>query len=215
MYGLGIRIGFYLQWYSSVIASLPVRSPYSTSATLEIAPGESRTLTFSILLFTAATSLALGVQAGRLALAEIYIVLLLVFWYHYHFILHCITQAAACYFARRDKKNRRRQQQHGPVFVFLASLLMASISCFELYFWCRRVPSERSRKDRCGSFGFGFTKVDLTNMGFMGFNILYSLFRLFWSLLGFWAAFCQRSSSSPQAGKKLLHSKQRYDKAKN
>ena len=167
----------------NITASLPVRSPYSTSATLEIAPGESRTLT-SILLFTVATSLALGAQAERLALAEIYIVLLLVFGYHYYFILHYITRAVACCFARKDKKNQKKQQQHGSVFVLLASLLMATISCFELYFWRGRVPSKRSKKDGCGSFGFGFTKVDLTNMGFMGFNITYSLFRFFWSLLG-------------------------------
>jgi hypothetical protein len=51
MYGLGIRIGFYLQWYSAIVASW-------------IAPSEINSLRFTNSLFIAATFLALVIQTA-------------------------------------------------------------------------------------------------------------------------------------------------------
>ena len=70
MYGLGIRLGYYLQWFGAIFASW-------------IAPSEVNSLRFSIDLFVAATFLALVIltanDADSLEPVEIYIVLLLMF----------------------------------------------------------------------------------------------------------------------------------------
>ncbi len=68
MYGLGIRIGFYLQWFGASLASWIARS-------------EVKPLRFSNSLFVAAAFLALIIQVskGGLRAVEIYIVLLLMF----------------------------------------------------------------------------------------------------------------------------------------
>jgi predicted branched-subunit amino acid permease len=70
MYGLGIRLGYYFQWYGAIMARW-------------IAPSEVKTLAFSIDLFVAATFLALIVLTANdiesLEPVETYIVLLLMF----------------------------------------------------------------------------------------------------------------------------------------
>lgn len=70
MYGLGIRIGFYLQWYGAILARW-------------IAPSEVKNLAFSLDIFVAATFLALinltFNDFNSLEPVETYIVLLLLF----------------------------------------------------------------------------------------------------------------------------------------
>lgn len=68
MYGLGIRLGFYLNWYGSTLASW-------------IARDELDGMELSNSFFVAATFLALIIQTARdiLKTVEIYIVLLLTF----------------------------------------------------------------------------------------------------------------------------------------
>ncbi|KAE8448815.1 hypothetical protein EG329_008817 [Mollisiaceae sp. DMI_Dod_QoI] len=83
MYGRGIRIGFYLQWFGSIIASIPL-PPRHSSLPITLAPGESENATFGLVVFIIATFLALLKQAKELAPVEIYILLLLNFGYHYY-----------------------------------------------------------------------------------------------------------------------------------
>ncbi|KAL9073481.1 MAG: hypothetical protein Q9161_002902 [Pseudevernia consocians] len=52
MYGIGIRIGFYLQWYGAIFASW-------------LAPSEVETLRFTITIYIAATFVALIAQVAR------------------------------------------------------------------------------------------------------------------------------------------------------
>ncbi|KAF2639521.1 hypothetical protein P280DRAFT_402131 [Massarina eburnea CBS 473.64] len=70
MYGLGIRLAYYLQWYGMILASW-------------IAPSEVKSLAFSNDIFVAATFLALIIETAghvdRIQPVEIYIVLLLTF----------------------------------------------------------------------------------------------------------------------------------------
>jgi hypothetical protein len=75
MYGLGIRIGFYLQWYSAILAS-------------SVAPSEINPLRFSNSLFIAATFLALIIQTARDTLdpIDIYIVSLLIFGFNFYLV---------------------------------------------------------------------------------------------------------------------------------
>jgi hypothetical protein len=73
MYGLGIRIGFYLQWYSSILASW-------------FAHSEVEGLRLTNNLFVASTFLALIIStsngASNLQAVDIYITLLLTFGYY-------------------------------------------------------------------------------------------------------------------------------------
>ena len=75
MYGLGIRIGFYLQWYGGIMATM-------------IAKSEIVGLRISNALFIAATFLALLIQVAnnKLRLVEIYIILLLTFGSYLYFV---------------------------------------------------------------------------------------------------------------------------------
>ncbi|TKA66540.1 hypothetical protein B0A49_10482 [Cryomyces minteri] len=77
MYGLGIRIGFYLQWYSGILASI-------------LAPSELPGLRFAKALFIAATFLALLILTIQnplgLQVAEVYIILLLTFGSYLFFV---------------------------------------------------------------------------------------------------------------------------------
>lgn len=67
MYGLGIRIGYYLQWFSAIFADWK-------------APSEVNNLREANTLFTTATFLATVIQVSRNALeiVEVYIVLVLI-----------------------------------------------------------------------------------------------------------------------------------------
>jgi hypothetical protein len=75
MYGLGIRIGFYMQWYGAILAAW-------------IAPSEVPGLRFWNPLFIAATFLALLIQTVEKTLhpVEIYTILLLTFGGYFHFV---------------------------------------------------------------------------------------------------------------------------------
>lgn len=70
MYGLGIRLGFYFQWYGAILARW-------------LAPSEVKGLAFSFNVFVAATFLALVISTltdiDSLEPVETYIVLLLMF----------------------------------------------------------------------------------------------------------------------------------------
>lgn len=68
MYGLGIRLGYYLQWFGIILAS-------------PLAPDEVPNARFALALFISATFQALIIQIVRrnLYIVEIYVVLLLTF----------------------------------------------------------------------------------------------------------------------------------------
>ncbi|KAF7922070.1 uncharacterized protein EAE98_008281 [Botrytis deweyae] len=170
IYGLGIRIGFYLQWYASILASAP--RGYSG----KVASDEVQGLMFSIVLFTVATFLALIIQTSTLQLPEVYIILLLVVGYHYYFIpkmfmalLSFIKQLLS-----KGEKDETGQKKHrGWEFILLAGLFFCAISCFQLWFWGGHFQDRNGKSNTCPSFGFGFIKIDLENTAFRAFNITY------------------------------------------
>ena len=205
MYGLGIRIGFYLQWYSSIIASIPIYTPRSGLSVL--APGDSKYCIFSNIIFTVATSLALLIEAQTLGLAEIYIISLLIFGYIYYIVLSQITRIL-----RRCNPHwsPSGSKQPGPIYVRLTSAFLSAISGIELWFWGGRVRHSSATSGDCKAFGFGFKKVNLEDDGFIAFNITYSVFLLIWSVFSFWASFDLRFSASKQSEASLPNSSQRY-----
>ncbi|THV46889.1 hypothetical protein BGAL_0352g00100 [Botrytis galanthina] len=170
IYGLGIRIGFYLQWYASILASAP------RGSSGKVASDEVQGLMFSIVLFTVATFLALIIQTSTLQLAEVYIILLLVVGYHYYFIpkmFMALLSFIKQLLSKGKKDETGQKKDRGWEFNLLAGLFFCAISCFQLWFWGGHFQDRNGKSDTCPSFGFGFIRIDLESVAFRAFNITY------------------------------------------
>ncbi|MCJ1369749.1 hypothetical protein MMC20_000961, partial [Loxospora ochrophaea] len=130
MYGLGIRIGFYLQWYGSIAASWLARS-------------EVRGMRIAYNLFTAATLLALIITIATknpvLRTAEIYIILLLTFG-GYLFLVPTYLWRMATRCNPLWDPSRYARVKGSFEFNILYLLLMLVASSFQLWFFLARVP---------------------------------------------------------------------------
>jgi len=161
MYGLGIRIGFYLQWFSSILSS-------------SLAPSEVEGLRYSNSFFIAATFLALLIlsiqDVSSLQVVEVYIILLLTFG----FFLFMVP----LYFWRiLTKSNPKYDPTRWPrveissTYSVIQFLLLVAVASYQLWFWFARV-SELDRQD-CEEFGFFFTRVRLNAKWFQILNIVF------------------------------------------
>lgn len=121
MYGLGIRIGFYLQWYSAILAS-------------SVAPSEINSLRFSNSLFIAATFVALIVQTARDTLdpIDIYIVSLLMFGFNFYLVPLFLYRAVIGCSPAWDPSRWPRVKQ-GRTFSLLNWVLVIGASAFQLW----------------------------------------------------------------------------------
>jgi len=166
MYGLGIRIGFYLQWYGRILATT-------------IAKSQIEGLRVSNSLFVAATFLALLIQASSnsLRLVEIYIVLLLTFGGYLYFVpLYAWKLLTGC--STRWDPSRYPRGRVGKLFNTLNFLLLVSVSVFQLWFWTTAVLGSDSAG--CVEYGFLFGSTPLNGRAFVALNIvLYLLLLLF------------------------------------
>ncbi|KAN0080492.1 hypothetical protein V8E54_003696 [Elaphomyces granulatus] len=163
MYGLGIRVGFYLQWYGAILASW-------------IAPSEINALRFSNSLFVGATFLALIIQTAESELqpVEIYIILLLAFGYYLYFVPLFLWRLVTGCSPHLDPSRWPRKKQ-GTVFSVLNFILLGSVSVFQMWFWANQIAHPSDESD-CEVFAFAFIKVRLDNQAFNIFNIvLYTL----------------------------------------
>ena len=165
MYGIGIRIGFYLQWYAAIFASLLARSK---------ARSEVETLRFTITIFIAATFVALIAQVARdvdnLDVVEVYIILLLTFGYFLFLVpLYAWRLLTGC--DPRFDPTRYPRVPAGPVYSLLTFLLLVAVASFQLWFWFARVPA-LSQRD-CQEYGFFFAKTRLNGRAFIAINIVF------------------------------------------
>jgi hypothetical protein len=164
MYGLGIRIGFYFQWYSTILASW-------------IARPEVPSLRVSNSLFVAAAFLALIIQTVKenLRPVEIYIVLLLTFGgYLYLVPLYIWRLLTGC--TPRWDPSRYSRVKNGKVFSALNFALLISVSLFQLWFWFAKAKTSWSSgfgSNTCRPYGFFFWKFHLDAKGFVIANILF------------------------------------------
>ena len=161
MYGIGIRIGFYLQWYGAIFASWLARS-------------EVETLRFTITIFIAATFVALIAQVARdvnnLDVVEVYIILLLTFGYFLFLVpLYAWRLLTGC--DPRFDPTRYPRVPAGPVYSQLTFLLLVAVASFQLWFWFARVPA-LSQRD-CQEYGFFFAKTRLNGKAFITINIVF------------------------------------------
>jgi hypothetical protein len=157
MYGLGIRVGFYLQWYSTILASW-------------IAPSEVPSMRLSNSFFVAATFIALIIQVARdnLNTSEIYIILLLTFGGYLYFVPLYIWRLLTCCEPRYDP-SRFSRVENKRVFSLLNFMLLISVSAYQLWFWTRKVQEDYVAG--CVEYGFFFMKFPLRARGFRIANI--------------------------------------------
>ncbi|KAK4241712.1 hypothetical protein C8A03DRAFT_40933 [Achaetomium macrosporum] len=175
MYGFGIRIGFYLQWYGGIAANW-------------LAQSEVKGLRLADSLFISATFLALIIQTPMATLqpVEIYIILLLTYGSFYFLVpLYFWRLATACN-PLRDPTRWTRVKPGRVYSVACFGLLMAETS-FQLWFWCtgiNTIPREALDAD-CPEYGFLFARVALNNPLFIAGNIMLNLLLLIFSLVFF------------------------------
>jgi hypothetical protein len=158
MYGLGIRLGFYLQWYGAIIASWVARS-------------EIQGLRITLAFFIAATFLALIIQTiqKNLQTVEIYIILLLTFGSY----LSLIPLFAWRLVTKCDPymdPSRFPVVDPGATSSDLHVLLLLSVVGFQLWYWFTQVPGLGSAD--CQEWGFLFTKIALDSVVLQVINIV-------------------------------------------
>ncbi|KAF2265878.1 hypothetical protein CC78DRAFT_531987 [Lojkania enalia] len=160
MYGLGIRLGYYFQWFGGVFAAW-------------IAPSEVKSVRFSIDLFVAATFLALIILTAQdvnsLQPAETYIILLLMFGAYLALIPIYIWRLFTCCDPFWDP-SRYPLVRQGALAANFSFLLLIGVLVFQYWFWFNRVPD----LDRvgCQQYGFFFGQFRLNSRAFVIINAL-------------------------------------------
>lgn len=161
MYGLGIRIGFYLQWFAGDLASW-------------LAPSEVNGIRLTNSVFIAATFLALVIQislnVSNLQVVEVYIILLLTFGYYLFFVPLYTWRLLTGYNPALDPF-RFPHVRPGQVYSVLNFLLLVAVASFQLWFWFSRVPHLNGQA--CQEYGFFFAKIKLNKQGFEVLNIVF------------------------------------------
>lgn len=183
MYGLGIRAGFYLQWYSSILASWVARS-------------EVPSMRISNLMFVCATFLAMVIQTGRgnIRPIEIYISLLLTFGGYLSLVPLFLWRAVTGFKPQWDP-TRYPQVRMGRLFSTLNFALLLAVSGFQLWFW---IVGEKLGFDDCPQYGFLFWRLRLDLRAFVVANVVFHTILLLFCLgilalavtehFGFWEA---------------------------
>lgn len=167
MYGLGIRIGFYLQWYAGDLTSW-------------LAPSEVNGIRLTVSVFIAATFLALLIQVildvSNLQVVEVYIILLLTFGYFLFFVPLYIWRLLTGYNPAFDP-TRFPHVRPGKIYGPLNFLLLVAVASFQLWFWFARVPQLDGQA--CQEYGFFFAKIRLNEKAFEVLNIVFYFLLLF------------------------------------
>ncbi|KAH8891724.1 hypothetical protein GQ53DRAFT_865701 [Thozetella sp. PMI_491] len=163
MYGLGIRVGFYLQWYGVILASW-------------IAEEEVQGLRRGNALFISATFLALIIQtyAATLRAVEIYIILLLTFGAYYWYVPLYIWRLLVRCDPLRDP-TRWPLVPSSRAYGILWFGLLVAVTCYQLWFWTTGINTAAPSLNNCPEYGFLFSIIPLNNAGFVAFNITFSI----------------------------------------
>ncbi|KAH7122387.1 hypothetical protein B0J11DRAFT_507372 [Dendryphion nanum] len=150
MYGLGIRLGFYLQWFSGIFANW-------------LAPEEVASIRSSQQLFVAASFLALiistAVDVTALHHVEIYLVLLLMFGTYLALIPIYIWRILTGHKSMLDP-TRWPITRPSTCAKYLNFALLAAVLAFQYWFWFAYVSSLGTS---CVQYGFLFSKVQLNS----------------------------------------------------
>jgi len=167
MFGIGIRVGFYLQWFAVMLGSW-------------IAHDEVPSFRFSNVLLAAATLIATIIQVAenRLETVEIYIILMLNFG-TVAFLIPVMLWRIATQFNPRCDPTRFPKPRPSYLFSLFQSSLLVVVGSFQLWFWSSRIPGLEG--NNCIYSDFLFTRVGLAKQWFRIFNL--SWVSLFLALL--------------------------------
>ncbi|EGR44300.1 uncharacterized protein TRIREDRAFT_112372 [Trichoderma reesei QM6a] len=157
LYGLGIRLGFYLQWFGEILVEFFDQADVS----------DIRLLGF---LLSGAIVLALLVQVAdqRAQGADIYIMLQLAAGSYIFLVPMYIWKALTCCDRRWDPLGQTREAKMA-VFNVSTMLLLVIISALHLWFFGTYMPTKGRQ---CGYYGFFFAKVKLDNTAYVVINII-------------------------------------------
>ncbi|KAL7954744.1 hypothetical protein V8C34DRAFT_293568 [Trichoderma compactum] len=157
MYGLGIRLGIYLQWFGEILVEFFDDADVSDIRLLG-------------LLLSGAIVLALLVEIvnNNVQAADIYIVLQLAGGSYIFLIPIYIWKTLTCCDRKWDPLKWTREI-HVPVYSVSTMVVLVVISSLQLWFFSTYMPT---RGHQCEYYGFFFTKVKLDNVGFIVVNII-------------------------------------------
>lgn len=161
MYGLGIRVGFYIQWFGLVVVEYIDETELADVRLLSV-------------LSSAAAALALVIRLsmGQLQPADIYIVLLLATGAYLFLVPLYAWKALTCCSPYWDPQRWTRESQ-SPIYKGSSFALLLTLAGLQVWFWCGYAAVERWT---CDQYGFFFSQVPLGNRVFISFNaILYLL----------------------------------------
>ena len=163
MYGAGIRVGFYLQWFGSIIAEW-------------LSPDDALGLRFANSFFTGATLIALIFQTSSNSLTsiDVYVVLLLTFGAYYYLVPLWIWRAITCFNSLRDP-SRWTLLPTSVVFSRLTLLILLAVSSYQIWFWSTGINQLSGPPSGCPEYGFFFAMIPLNNTGFIVVNILLNI----------------------------------------
>ena len=182
MYGLGIRIGFYLQWYCTILADW-------------LAPSEVPGLRKMNALLTTATFIALLILRRSLIAPEIYVVLLLFFGSSYYILAAGGWRLVTCFKDSLDPSRYSASEPSGKTAILLWSLVLLGELSFTLWFWTVQVPTIETQT--CQRYGFMFIRIRLNSFGFRVFHLVWASLSLA-MILGLLVG--KMSSKTPRGG---------------
>lgn len=177
MYGLGIRLSFYLQWLCKILATI-LQTKAKLLPTQDSLFEELSSLIFANSVFVAATFLTLIIQsagnANNLEFVEAYIILLLTFGSNLALIPVYIWRLVTHWNPLLDPT--RFMPDPGATWSFLFVLLLLHLCVFQIWFCIARIP--RLNEKECQEYGFLFARIPLNNSRFRILNVVLYLLLL-------------------------------------
>lgn len=159
LYGLGIRVAFYIQWFGAIVIEYLDMSDLPDMRLIG-------------LLFSAAAFLGLvirlSVEARSVQPADVYIVLLLAMGIYIPLVPLYLWKAATC-FNRYWDPFRWSKETPSPAYKGLNFTLLLAISSLGVWYWCSFVPENDCSSEQ---YGFFFSRVGLGNKAFVAFNAI-------------------------------------------
>ncbi|KAK1998406.1 hypothetical protein LX36DRAFT_33981 [Colletotrichum falcatum] len=160
LYGLGIRVAFYIQWFGAIVVEY-----------LEVADLPDMRLLG--LLFSAAAAIGLVVRLSVAVLqpADVYIVLLLATGIYVFLVPLYVWKAVTCFRPYWDPF-RWSEETPSPAFKGLNFTLLLAVTSLAIWYWCAFVPGNPCSSEQ---YGFLFSRVSLGNKGFVASNAIMHL----------------------------------------
>jgi hypothetical protein len=159
MYGLGIRVAFYVQWFGVAFVE------YLDETEL----GDIR---FVSLLISSAMALAVVIQLAmnQLQPADIYISLLLASGMYLLVVPLWLWRVLTC-FNPVWNPLKWTKETPSPMFKGANFVLLLALACLQVWYWTGYLPNVNW--GQCQQWGFFFSQVALANKGFIAFNAIF------------------------------------------